>query len=124
MAKNKEKIKDEEIIEEEIIEEEIIDEEVKEEKENKSKTNEKPKPAILPWQFSTLGMILGLILGVFPLALAIVGNFQFKQGYEVDELLKAYNIILILAAVLLIIVILIWFLAVVFSYSTPGYFYN
>ena len=34
MAKNKEKIKDEEIIEEEIIEEEIIDEEVKEEKEN------------------------------------------------------------------------------------------
>lgn len=88
-----------------------------EEKENTFNTN--TKGVTLPWQFSTPGMILGLVLGVIPLVLALVGNFQIKQGYKVDELLKAYNIILILAAVLIAIVIFMWFIAVIFSYSSP-----
>lgn len=63
---------------------------------------------VLPWQFSTLGMILGVILGVVPFVLSLVGNYQLKKGYNVDELKKAYNIILIISAVVIGLIIIFY----------------
>lgn len=67
-----------------------------EEKDLDVKVNEQ-----LPWQFSTLGLVLGFFIGMIPFVIALVGNHQFKSGYDTSELKLVYNICLIIIAILL-----------------------
>lgn len=75
----------------------------------------------LPWEFSTAGMVVGFFFGFAPLLIALMGNYQFKKGYEANELRKAYKIIFIICIVLIALVILLYLLiglVFIFSYGS------
>lgn len=83
----------------------------------------------LPWQFSTLGIVLSALLSMgILLPISIIGNYQFKKGFKTNDLCKAYNILLIVISsiILLIIIFYITFIMCsMMSYShNRGGFYQ
>lgn len=55
----------------------------------------------MPWQFSTTGLVIGFIIGIIPFIIALVGNYQYKCGYETNELRQVYNIFIIIIGALI-----------------------
>lgn len=68
----------------------------------------------MPWQISTAGLIVGFFLGLIPLLISLLANHQYKQGKDISELIKAYNIIIIFTAIVVGIALLIMIFAFFF----------
>ena len=79
---------------------------------------------VLPWQFSTAGMILGFFFGVAPLLIALMGNYQMKKGYKAEELKKAFNIIFILAIVLIALFIIFYIIIIIAAIGFGSHSYG
>ncbi|MEG0364844.1 MAG: hypothetical protein RR577_04375 [Erysipelotrichales bacterium] len=78
---------------------------------------------LMPWQFSSSGLIVGFLFGIIPFFVALLGNHQFKQGKEVDDLRVAYNVILILSIVLIGLLFLLFiFMGMGAAYMGSGHF--
>ncbi|MDR1781512.1 MAG: hypothetical protein LBR40_00710 [Bacilli bacterium] len=87
----------------------------------------KPKRNVkMPWQVSTAGIVLGLFFGIVCCLIALLGNHQYKQGKDVSDLVKAYNIVfiitIIIVAITIILVIVVGIVAAVSSNSYYSYY--
>lgn len=69
----------------------------------------------IPWQISTTGIVIGFFIGIVPILISLLGNHQYKQGKDISELIKAYNIILIIMIALLGVVVFIFLLIFVIA---------
>lgn len=59
----------------------------------------------IPWQFRTSGLVVGFLCGFVTFGIALVGNLQYKQGKDIEDLKSAYNICFILSMVSYVIII-------------------
>ena len=67
----------------------------------------------MPWQFSTLGFILGII----PFMIALIGNYQFKLGYDTKELQQIYNIFIIIIGAMIGLIFISVVLTLLFAFA-------
>ena len=80
---------------------------------------------VIPWQASTAGMVLGFFFGFVCCLIALMGNYQYKQGKDISELIKAYNIILIIAIIIIALTIVFSIIFAVAIAANGGYYgYN
>jgi hypothetical protein len=78
----------------------------------------------MPWQFSTAGIILGFFFGFHLTLIALVGNHQYKQNKNTNELKSAYNIIFILSIVLIAIITLFVIIAIAAGIINESSYYS
>lgn len=71
----------------------------------------------MPWQFSTLGLIIGFILGIIPFMIALIGNYQFKLGYDTKELQQIYNIFIIIIGAMIGLIFISVVLTLLFAFA-------
>lgn len=83
-------------------------------------TNENKVSKKMPWEFSTAGMVVGFFFGFAPLLIALMGNYQFKKGYDAEELRKAYKIVFIVCIILIGLIILLYLLVGIISLIAYG----